>query len=193
MPDWLKEVDTKLFFLINSRYCSFCDFIFYWISEKWIWIPFYVFLAVIVYKNHSGQFWKILISIAVLILLTDQFSVFIKNFVLRYRPCHNLILQSQIHLVNGECGGQYGFISSHAANSAGLVMFLILLLNRKMKWITAVLIAWCFIVSYSRIYLGTHYPLDIAGGWITGMLSASIVYYFYKNYFLSKEKIKTGS
>lgn len=193
MIDWLKEVDTKLFFLVNSHYCSCCDFIFYWISEKWVWIPLYIFLAVIIYKNYSHQLWKILVSIAVLILLTDQFSVFIKNWIMRYRPCHNLILQSQIHLVNGECGGQYGFISSHAANTAGLSLFLILLLRQKIKWIPAVMIAWCFIISYSRIYLGMHYPLDIVGGWVAGVLSAFIIYYFYKNYFIPKEKLKTGS
>ncbi len=191
MFDWLKEVDTKLFFLINSHYCSSCDFIFYWISQKWIWIPLYFFLAFVIYKNFGYQLWKILISVAVLILLTDQFSVFIKDMVMRYRPCHNLILQSQLHLVNGECGGQYGFISSHAANSSGLAMFLILLLNQKMKWITSVLIVWCFVISYSRIYLGMHYPVDIIGGWIAGILSALLIHYFYRNYFLSKKKFKT--
>jgi len=191
MLDSLKSIDTRLFLFINSHHCSLCDFIFYWISYKWTWIPFYLFLAVILFKNSGKELWKVLIAVAVLIVLTDQLSVFIKDHVMRYRPCHNLILQSQIHLVNGECGGQYGFISSHAANSAGLALFLILLLGRKIKGIVPVLLIWCFIVSYSRIYLGTHYPLDIIGGALLGFFLASIIYYFYKKIISLQLKIKT--
>lgn len=178
-----------LFLFINSHHCSFCDLVFYWTSNKWIWIPFYIFLAFIICKNSGKEFWKILIAIAVLILFTDQLSVFIKDHVMRYRPCHNLILQPQIHLVSGECGGLFGFISSHAANSAGLALFLILLFRKKITWFVYVLPAWCFIVSYSRIYLGTHYPLDVWGGWMLGIFLSLIVVYSYKKLLL-KEKIK---
>lgn len=187
MPEFLKEIDTKLFLLINNHHCNFCDIIFYWASYRFTWIPLYIFLAFLLYKNFRNEFWKILIAVAVLILLTDQLSVLIKNEVMRYRPCHNLILQSQIHLVNGECGGQFGFVSSHAANSSGLALFLIFLLRRKVKWLAFVLLIWCFIVSYSRIYLGAHYPLDVLGGWILGIFLASIIVYFYKKILL-KEK-----
>ncbi len=186
MIEYLKSIDTKLFLFINSHHCSFCDFVFYWISYKWTWIPLYFFLAFLIYKNSGNNFWKILVAVTVLILLTDQLSVFIKDHVMRYRPCHNLILQSQVHLVNGECGGQYGFISSHAANSAGLAFFLVLLFGKKIKWITPVLLIWCFIVSYSRIYLGTHFPFDISGGWILGFIVAGIIYYFYKKFSIQK-------
>ena len=188
MIELLKNIDTRLFLFINNEHCTFCDFIFYWTSYRFTWIPLYILLAFIIYKNYRNEFWKILIAVAILILFTDQLSVFIKDHVMRYRPCHNLMLQSQIHLLDSECGGQYGFISSHATNSSGLVLFLILLLGRKIKWMVPVLLIWCFIVSYSRIYLGTHYPIDILGGWIFGFILAGIIFYFYKKFLIQKNK-----
>ena len=186
MAEFLKNIDSKLFQFINSHYCSSCDFIFYWASDRWIWIPFYIFLLYAVYKNSGKETFKIILSIAVLILLTDQVSVFVKDHVMRYRPCHNLILQSQIHLVNNYCGGQYGFVSSHAANSSGLALFLFFLFRKKINLLSVFIFSWCLLVSYSRIYLGQHYPTDVFGGWIVGFVSAWIIFYFYKKYFLTK-------
>ena len=98
------------------------------------------------------------------IVLSDQISVHaFKEVFLRYRPCHNLVLQSQVHL-NGGCGGTYGFISSHAANTFALAMFLSLLFNGKIKYFTLFILVWASFVSYSRIYNGVHYPADIACG-----------------------------
>lgn len=183
MIELLKNTDTQLFLFINSHHCIFCDFIFYWASEKWIWIPFYLFLTYVLYKKFGSEVWKVLLSVGVLILLSDQISVFIKDHVMRYRPCHNLVLQSSVHLVEGKCGGQYGFISSHATNSFALAAFLILLLRKRTRWLITVLAAWCFLIAYSRIYLAQHYPMDLLGGWILGLLLAMLIYGIYRKIF----------
>jgi undecaprenyl-diphosphatase len=180
MVEWLENIDTQLLLLINGSHCTFCDFIFYWASDRIIWIPFYLFLAFVLYRRFGIEMWKILLSVTALIFLSDQISVLIKDIVMRYRPCHNLLLQSQIHLVNGKCGGQFGFVSSHAANSFALASFLILLASQKIKWLTVLLLSWCLLVSYSRVYLGTHYPSDIVGGWILGFALAALAFNFYK-------------
>lgn len=174
--NWIENIDREIFLIINGLHNSFFDFIMYWISYKFFWIPFYLFLLYVVIKNFKKQTVLILASILLLIVLTDQLSVHLfKNVFLRYRPCHNVELQSVVHLLNNHCGGMYGFVSSHAANTFGLATFLILLFANK-KW-TSFLLLWAFVVCYSRIYAGVHYPADVIVGGALGIVLGSIVYY----------------
>lgn len=184
MLDWLKNIDSRFLILINSHHTPFLDFIMFWASDRFIWIPFYFFIVYVLYKKSGSQTWKILLAIGVLILLSDQLSVVIKDYVMRYRPCHNLLLQSKIVLIDGNCGGKFGFVSSHAANSFALAAFLFFLIANKIKWLTVTLFLWSSLISYSRIYLGKHFPSDILGGWILGFLLAEMVFYLYKAIFL---------
>lgn len=105
------------------------------------------------------------------ILLADQVSSgLMKPYFERLRPCHNPELEGLLY-VYGRCGGLYGFVSSHAANTFGVATFLTLILRKKQKGIKW-LFLYAVIVSYSRIYLGVHYPLDVLFGALVGVLSA---------------------
>src|SRR3989339_121848 len=79
--------------------------------------------------------------------------------------------------LEGACKGKYGFVSSHAANTFVLATFLLLLFRK--RW-TILLLFWALLVSYSRVYLGVHYPSDVAVGALLGMLLAFIVFRFYR-------------
>lgn len=148
----------------------------FWASHKFVWIPLYAFLFYLVYKHIGNKVWLFAIAVAVTIVLSDQISVHaFKNVFLRYRPCHNILIQDQIHL-NGGCGGNYGFVSSHAANTFALAMLLSLLFRNKIKYFGVMIFSWAFFVSYSRIYNGVHYPADIAIGGILGMGIAVAVF-----------------
>lgn len=167
--DSIKDIDTQLFLFFNGKHNSFFDVLMFWSSHRFIWIPLYVFLFYLVYKQVGKKIWLIAITIALAIFFSDQLSVHaFKNVFLRYRPCHNLLIQSLVH-VNGNCGGTYGFISSHAANTFALAMFLSLFFYQKIKYFTLLIFSWALFVSYSRIYNGVHYPADIAVGAIVGM------------------------
>jgi undecaprenyl-diphosphatase len=171
----LKHIDETLLLSLNSWHTSIADSIMWTVSGKWIWIPFYAVILWLIFreKRHSWQWY--LLGIAVTILLTDQISVHcFKNIFLRYRPSHNLILQHQLHILHNYRGGLYGFVSSHAANTMGLAVFS--LLTIKKRWFSILIISWVLLVSYSRVYLGVHYPSDILGGWLVGSGIALLVF-----------------
>ena len=171
MFDKLKEWDTNLFLFLNKAHNSFFDVVMYWASDKLFWLPFYVFLFALVITVFKKKSALILLFIAALITASDQLaSGFLKNTVKRLRPSHEAALQSVIHLSKAGTGGPYGFVSSHAANSFALFVFLSLLLPRSYRWLKYVLLFWAVLVSYSRIYNGVHYPGDVVAAALLGSL-----------------------
>lgn len=102
-----------------------------------------------------------------------------KDVFERLRPCHNPNIASLVHVVDG-CGGKYGFVSSHASNSFALALFIGLLLRKHYKYFLPLMVFWAALVSYSRIYVGVHYPADILGGAILGSLIGIFVYWLMK-------------
>jgi len=179
MIESISKIDQDLFLWFNKHHHPIVDEIMVFISGKYEWIPLYVLLLFFVYKKYNKQTVWILLGAALTVTLADQFSVhFFKDVFQRYRPCHNLEIGELVHIVNGKCGGKYGFVSSHAANSFGIATFIGFLLKNKSKvYPVVLLLLWAGIVSYSRIYLGVHYPADI---FIGGLLGFSIGFSVYK-------------
>jgi len=175
MLDSLIQLDTKLFLALNGAHSPFWDSIMLFASGKLTWLPLYLLIIYLIAREHRWKTLWWLLAIALVVTLADQISVqAFKNVFQRLRPCHNPDLSEFIHLV-GRCGGKYGFISSHAANTFGVAVFLSFLFSR--KWVTAGLLIWAAFVSYSRIYLGVHYPGDVLVGAIVGAGIGSAVWF----------------
>lgn len=119
--------------------------------------------------------------------MSDKISVHLfKEVFMRLRPCHNETIASLIHLV-GSCGGKYGFVSSHAANTFALATFAGLFLKKHYPTLLKWGLIWSAVVSYSRIYLGVHYPGDILAGALLGVLVALFLFLVVK---ILNKKIK---
>lgn len=175
MIESLIELDKSLFFFFNGLHADWLDPIMYWISDKKIWIPFYLILAGWLIKKYKIKSIAYLLGIGIAITITDQMiSGFMKGFFERYRPSRDPELDGLVHTVNDYRGGKYGFASSHSGNAFALAMF-IYLSFREYKWIWLMFI-WATVVAYSRVYLGVHYPGDILVGGIIGLLAAMGIY-----------------
>lgn len=182
--DWILKIDTQIFLAINGWHNELWDGIMWWISGKTTWWPFYLLLLAFMTWKLKWRLVPVLLFIILVITLADQTSVHLfKNVFMRLRPCHEPSLDGLVHQVNNKCGGQYGFISSHAANSFALAFFVIRWIRK--RWFTALMVIWAALVAYSRVYLGVHYPGDVLAGALWGA-GCGIVLFLLSAWVLSK-------
>jgi undecaprenyl-diphosphatase len=187
MFDKLELLDRKLFLAINGCHAPLLDNAMFYISQIWIFLPVFIYLIYLVFlKTGIKKLLLLLVFFILLIVLTDQTSNQIKHTVKRYRPTHNLEIQSKVHVVNDYKGGMYGFFSGHATNSFGVAMLLFLMFDKKAFLFRGAFFAWAALISYSRIYLGVHYPSDIFVGTLVGLFWGFMVYQFIQFTFKKK-------
>ena len=159
----------------------------WYFSSKFFWTPIYALLLFSLYKKFKGKYFVwVVLFIALCVLINDQTaSGIFKNWIGRLRPSHDDSIASQLHFVfepNGNLykGGRFGFYSSHAANMAGVVTVFLLWMRPLKKILTALLILWVLLISYSRIYLGVHFPFDVLMGLFMGVLGGLFSYFLWK-------------
>jgi len=87
-------------------------------------------------------------------------------------------------------GGKFGFVSSHAANTFAGATFIAKLVDiRSLRWF---MYSWAAVVSYSRIYLGVHYPADIIGGALLGIFLGLIIVFILKKWAIKDDQFELG-
>ena len=185
MMDLLLPLDTELFLWLNSFHNPFWDNIMFTATKTLSSLPLYLFLVYLMFREWGWQQALFtLVFVGFVIAISDQGSVHLfKNAFERLRPSHNPDLEGIVHLVNNKHGGRFSFVSSHAANTFATATFISLIFKR--RWLWLVMFVWATFISYTRIYLGLHYPGDILGGAAFGALVGLV---FYRLYLLSKNR-----
>lgn len=190
METFLSVADRELSLFLNHFGTPWLDQLMILWSKKWVWIPFYGLLIGWLFRNFDRKkSVLLLLAIGALILLSDQTaSALFKPLFQRLRPCHDPMMLPLLRLPDG-CGGQFGFASSHAANTMALAVFFALLpypSNNKTIW--TALFCWALLTGWSRVYLGLHFAGDIVGGFFIGAFWAACIHLLLrrKNFFNEK-------
>lgn len=197
----LIEFDQQLLLKLNGSDSVFLDHFMMAVTETVTWIPLFVALVYVLVKNTN---WRdmllIVIMIALCVTIADQFaSSFCKPYFERFRPTNDPLLMYQVDVVDNYRCGRYGFISSHAANHFSIFIFISLLIRK--RTLTWTLLLNAVLCSYSRIYLGVHYPGDILVGTVWGLFTGGMLYLVYirlrnlfceKHSFISTQYTPTG-
>ena len=183
MFEEISKLDSKLFLFLNNLGSTKYDA--FWISLSKIEanILMYLFLIFLFFhiKKLRPKFlyiFYLLFVIAIMITITDQGANFFKDSFQRLRPCYNESIIDSLRLVKENCGGKYGFFSAHASNSFSLAIFFGLLFKNKIRYMFIITMAYASLISYSRIYLGVHFPIDIIVGGSFGITVGLITYSF---------------
>lgn len=188
MLELLQQTDQQLFLFLNGMHSPFWDNFMYIFTGKMTWVPMYAAILYVLYKNFNIYVCLFaVVAIALTITYADQIcATVIRPIVERSRPSRNPDIAELVHLVNGKRGGRFGFPSCHAANSFALAFFVMLFFKNRL--LTFFILFWAALNSYSRIYVGVHYPGDLIAGTIVG-LSGALLIYFLLVYTLKKTKL----
>lgn len=169
--DQLLQWDKELFIFFNQIHADWADPVMLFLTHTLTWTPLYIFLVYSIIKTDKKLWWIGVSGIVLTILLSDQITAgLMKPYFERLRPSQDPTLRDVIHLVNGYKGGMFGFASSHAANTFGTAMFFHLTYRNRWKF-TKWLFLYAALHTYTRLYLGVHFPGDILAGIIVGLLA----------------------
>ena len=162
----LKSWDQNLFLFLNGMHNPLWDYSMTLFTLTPTWLIFYVTILAIIVKKHGKKSLFIFVAIALMILCADQFSGILKHTVQRLRPSNDPAFSQLVHIFFKK-GGQFGFVSAHAANTFAIATFTSLLFRNR-KYVVFIF-PWAIMISYSRIYLGVHYPGDVICGALLGV------------------------
>lgn len=176
------EIDRSLLLFLNDSDSLLWDGVMWIATNTKTWIPASIVLLYVIFRNNSiKQALAVLLMLALTITLADQIaSSLCKPYFARMRPTQDPEIMYLVNVVNGYRGGRYGFISSHAANTFAIATFVSLLI-RNLPF-AVMMFLWAAIPSYSRIYLGVHYPGDILFGALEGCIVGILVYMLFLSF-----------
>jgi undecaprenyl-diphosphatase len=183
--DRLIRIDHRLFTLINQRWTNpFFDLIFPFLRQAEIWIPFYLFLLFFITMNFGRRGWLWAFSFVMTVVISDLLSSsVVKHLFFRLRPCCSPEMEDQVRILVNYCPyNSSSFTSSHACNHFAMAFFIFLTLKQTSR-IWSLVFLWASLIAYAQIYVGIHFPFDVAGGAILGSLIGCLMVLFFQTQF----------
>jgi undecaprenyl-diphosphatase len=181
----LQQWDQWLFIQVNNHQSNaISDSIMPYLRNSVYWAPLYLFLLVFITVNFKSRGWWWVLIFLCTVSLTDIVSskVFKEAFE-RLRPCADPDFASNVRLLLNRCSGGFSFTSSHAANHFGMAMFMFITLRPVFKYWPAIFFLWAAAIGYAQVYVGVHYPFDVLGGMVIGLLFGSFMGVFFNKRF----------
>lgn len=193
MLDKLELLDRELFLAINGWHAPMFDNIMYYVSQIWVFAPVFVYWLYMVFNRYGLKKLLILLGfLGLLVLLTDQTSNITKHTIKRYRPTHNLEIQSKVHIVNEYKGGLYGFFSGHSTNTFGVAMLLFLIFRKESLVFRLLFFAWAALATFSNIFrsaLSLGYFCWFIVGIFWGYVVYRLIQFTFKQQFLETVEV----
>ena len=175
MFEYLNDIDSDALLAVNGLHDVFQDAFWWMLTAKWSSLLLVLGLAWVLMHQNRRHALLLLGMLALTVLVADQVSSgLIKHLVERLRPTHDPSLENAVHVINGYRGGLYGFVSSHAANFFAASTLVAIVMRHRV--VTLGLFTWAVLQCYSRVYLGVHYPGDILGGIVVGVLAGLLIW-----------------
>jgi membrane-associated phospholipid phosphatase len=171
MPDFLLQFDRHLFHFINHDLGNaFFDLVMPVLRNRLVWIPLYVFIFIFCLFRYKKQGGIIILLLALTFGAADYGSAtIIKSMYKRVRPCNDPAIAATI-VRRVDCGTGYSFPSTHASDHFAIAVFLCIVFYKRYKWVLPASLLWAAAISFAQIYVGVHYPIDVIGGTIYGVL-----------------------
>ena len=167
----IQPFDVWLITHINQQWGnSFFDAVLPFMRETLFWVPLYLFLMLFVLINFGTRGWWWVLGGLLTAALADIISSqIIKESIIRLRPCQEPEVSAQLRFFINYCPRSSSFTSSHATSHFAQAMFFFITLRNVSKW-AGLFFLWAFIIAYTQVYVGVHYPFDVFCGGILGCL-----------------------